>query len=175
MTDTYKKNNSKMSTAALISAITAIVAVIISPITTYFITTKQTKMNVYVNERKEWIDTLRNEVSTFLSVINKFNVKCMDISSATSTVDLDSIFMPMLHEMFFLKIKIALMLDKDNEIHKRLDYEVHHAGLNSSNYMKEELKKTNFVEARLKELEGSMDKVFDACQTVIKYEMNKIQ
>ena len=49
MTDTYKKNNSKMSTAALISAITAIVAVIISPITTYFITTKQTKMNVYVN------------------------------------------------------------------------------------------------------------------------------
>src|SRR5882757_10552061 len=56
-------------TAAIISAATAIVAVIASPLFTYYLAKKQIASTVLSNERKEWVYALRLDVANFISNI----------------------------------------------------------------------------------------------------------
>ena len=59
---------------ALLSAATALIAVIVGPIVTFRIARQKIKADTVASNRQEWINTLRNELSEFIAVITSVGV-----------------------------------------------------------------------------------------------------
>jgi hypothetical protein len=109
------------TTVAVISVITAITALFVGPITSYYIIKRQIVATVLSNERKEWIYNLRLDVATFLS-------KIIELFTATEYVRRlggDEVRVREMTDIIcaisLLHAKIEIMLDTSVESHKALD------------------------------------------------------
>lgn len=54
---------------ALISAVTALTAVLVGPVVTLYVAKKQIKSSVVSANRQEWINRLRNEIASFVQEV----------------------------------------------------------------------------------------------------------
>jgi len=98
--------------AAIISAATALIALIISPLLSLYVAKRQIGATTVSNERKEWIGNLRNSIASFLAIISSVLMEQawtqkLDRTQLKSKVD----------ELIFLKAQISLLLDRDIEAH----------------------------------------------------------
>ncbi|PYT01731.1 MAG: hypothetical protein DMF63_02475 [Acidobacteria bacterium] len=99
--------------------VVALIAVMVSPIASYFIVKKQITATVLSTERKEWINALRVDVASF--VANLFSLieahkHFQEMSGESNWLR----FKEQLNSLTMLHIKIKIMLDPNDERQNRL-------------------------------------------------------
>ena len=99
----------------LVTALTALCAVLLSPLVALYTVKRETNATVLSGNRQQWINNLRDELAIFVSEVTKFS--SMAIASETTakevqeqTVKLDR-----------LRTKIRLMLNPSESDHKDLN------------------------------------------------------
>jgi len=97
-----------------ISALTALGAVILSPLVAYLSVRQQIKSSVLATNRQQWIENLRNAVSEYCGLMNSLN-QARSLDHQTY----DDIY-PKLQKSFELESKILLLLNPSEEKHKRI-------------------------------------------------------
>ena len=103
-----------MNTAA-ISAITALVAVILSPIISIYVAKKQFGASVLSKFRQEWINSLRDNISEYISCM--FMIM---IYNRTSEIGQGKEIAEECRKLVLLNHKISLMLNPNEENHNKL-------------------------------------------------------
>jgi hypothetical protein len=98
--------------AAIISAATALLALIVGPILSLQVAKRQIGATTVSTERKEWISNLRNNIASFLAIISSVLMEQawtqkLDRTQLKTKVD----------ELLLLKAQISLLLDRDIESH----------------------------------------------------------
>ncbi len=108
----------------IIPIITALVAVIVSPLITVYITKKQLNASVNSKNRQEWINTLRDEITEYLFVYLKIDGMWFDNSFArqnnTEVPHSPQDFTKPLDELRKHEIKISLLINPKEDDHKNL-------------------------------------------------------
>ena len=103
---------------------TALVAIIISPLISIYVTKKQLRASVNSKSRQEWINTLRDEITNYLFGFIKLEGMWFDNAQAEikehtlphNSQDLTKA----LDELQKHKIKISLLINPNEEDHKKL-------------------------------------------------------
>ena len=103
-----------MDTAA-ISAITALVAVIVSPMISVYVAKKQFGGSVLSKFRQEWINSLRDSISEYISC-----VFMITLFIKTSMTIKDAEFKQKVDRLIYLDQKINLMINTGEEKHNKL-------------------------------------------------------
>lgn len=103
------------ATAAMIAASVAFFSLIISPIVAYKIAKKQISSTILLNERKEWINALQSDVSSFAA---RAVFLSNDLESTIYTFENSVKF---LEDFFSLQVKIQLKLNPSINSHKDLE------------------------------------------------------
>lgn len=97
-----------------ISALTALGAVILSPLIAYLSVYYQIKKSVLSTNRQKWIDNLRSAVSEYCGLMNSLN-QARSLNHQTY----DDIY-PKFQKSFELESKIMLLLNPNEEKHKKI-------------------------------------------------------
>ncbi len=105
----------------LISAITALVAVVVSPIVSIYITKRQIHASIVSSNRQKWIDNLRDQLS---EVITSVRILCLHRSM--DRID-DSELNDRIEKLVMLEAKINLLLNPSEADHKFLSETIHNA------------------------------------------------
>jgi len=105
--------------AALLSALTAIVAIIVGPLLSYLFFRKQQRASVIVEDRKNRIEKFRDLVAELVAV-------CLKLDTLIDPAGKDwERFVKMSDELFLLKSKISMLIDRaegdENEFLKLLN------------------------------------------------------
>lgn len=107
------------ATAAMMAALVAFFSLIVSPIVSYKIAKKQITATVLSNERKEWINELRLNLSKLISLLMDSTLINTRKSEAERNQSLDNF-----RNLTSLQSQIMLMLDTDDENQSKLNQEV---------------------------------------------------
>ncbi len=97
-----------------ISALTALGAVILSPLVAYLSVFYQTKKSVLSTNRQKWIDDLRSAISEYCGLMNSLNQ-----ARSLNHLSYKEIY-PQLQKSFELESKIMLLLNPTEEKHKKI-------------------------------------------------------
>lgn len=97
-----------------ISALTALGAVILSPLVAYASVYYQIKKSVLSTNRQKWIDDLRMAISEYCGLMNSVN-QARSLNHQTY----DDIY-PKLQKSFELESRIMLLLNPNEEKHKKI-------------------------------------------------------
>ena len=97
-----------------ISALTALGAVVLSPLVAYFSVYHQVRASVLSTNRQKWIDDLRNAVSEYCGLMNSLN-QARSLGHQTY----DDIY-PKLQKSFELESKVLLLLNPNEDKHKKI-------------------------------------------------------
>ena len=110
----------------IVPMITALLAVVISPLISIYVTKKQLRASVNSKSRQEWINTLRDEITNYLFGFIKLEGMLFDNAQAIignnmaekphSSKDLTKA----LDELQKHKIKISLLINPNEDDHKKL-------------------------------------------------------
>lgn len=106
------------ATAAMISSLVALVAVIIGPIASYYIAKSQISATVLSNERKEWIAELRSELANFMQLMT---IIITTIHARWNTQPGMDEFLKIMDKLWLSYYKISLLLDVNNTFQHALD------------------------------------------------------
>lgn len=98
---------------AIISAITALVAVIVGPIISWNIAKRQISASTVTTSRKQWINALRDAIADF-------SAKASMIYCLARNQYADDRSIPRIEEMVELNYKIELLINPSEEDHARL-------------------------------------------------------
>src|SRR6266853_2088621 len=98
--------------AAVISALTALVALIVGPLLSLYVAKRQIAASVISNERKEWIGSLRHNIANFLATISSVLTQHAWIHSLER-----SWLKTKADDLFVFKAEISLLLDHDKGSH----------------------------------------------------------
>jgi hypothetical protein len=97
-----------------ISAVTALGAVILTPLIAFFTVHTQTKVSVLSMNRQKWIDNLRDVISEYCGLMNSLN-QARSLGHQTY----DDIY-PKMQNAFELESKIMLLLNPNEEKHHKM-------------------------------------------------------
>jgi len=110
----------------IVPMVIALLAVVISPLISIYVTKKQLRASVNSKSRQEWINTLRDEITNYLFSFIKLEGMWFDNDQATvrnnlaekphSSKDLTKV----LDELQKHKIKISLLINPNEDDHKKL-------------------------------------------------------
>ena len=100
--------------AQWISALTALAAVILSPVVSIYVVKKQINATVVSMNRQKWIDDLRDQLSELISLLNYINVAFHSHLSNKEN------FMEKLERVKFIQTKIMLLINPIEEDHVKL-------------------------------------------------------
>ncbi len=101
------------NTIAIISAVTALFAVILGPLVTLLAARMQSRVAVLSANRQAWINALRDLVSEYVSISGLIHAG--EWSSRTE-IEFDK----QMERLMFINAKISLMLNPEEEDHKDL-------------------------------------------------------
>jgi uncharacterized membrane protein YbjE (DUF340 family) len=116
MIEAQSNTESLSAIAAIISAATALIALLISPLLSLYVAKKQISVSTISEERKEWIRSLRHNVAKFIAVISSIMIEQVWMES----LELPSIKTKM-DELYFLKANIGLLLNNNVESQSKLN------------------------------------------------------
>lgn len=100
-------------TIAVISAVTALLAVLLSPLVSLWAAQRQSRVTVLSANRQAWINTLRDLIAEYISITGL--VHAGDWSSRTE-IEFDQ----KMERLSLLSAKVRLMLNPKEEDHQRL-------------------------------------------------------
>jgi len=148
-----------------IPMITALVAIIINPLINIYVTKKQLRASVNSKSRQEWINTLRDEITSYLFGFIKLEGMWFDNAQA----EIGKYTFPhnsqnltkALDELQKHKIKISLLINPNEEDHKNLIKMLESAYQNIQN----KSKRRNEIEAEVLQLS----------QTILKREWERVK
>ena len=104
-----------------IPALTALVAVIVSPIVSVYVVRKQINANVVSMNRQKWIDNLRDQLSELISLLMFIN-----LGIHSKLVGKDNLINK-IEKAFFVETKIKLLINPREEDHIELISLIHNA------------------------------------------------
>lgn len=143
-------------TLQLITALTALVAVIVGPVITWRVARSQINANVRANNRQKWINSLRNNLSEFLSsqrlICLYHHGNPFDNEIATES------FQKMLQESM-----IRLLINPNEEDHAELVRLLH-----ESIEMQDKIIATKDWKDSDLDLDGLHDKIIKLSQSILK-------
>ena len=103
----------------LISALTALVAVIVGPIVSVYVAKRQIKASVVSSSRQKWIDNLREQLSEIITGIRFLGVhSSLDLTSETE-------FRERLQKLLLVETKVNLLLNPNESDHQELARNLH--------------------------------------------------
>jgi len=108
---------------ALISATTALVAVIVSPIVSIYVAKRQIRASVVSANRQKWIDQLRECLAELIAALRFLNLR-RDGSVALS----QDKWIERYERAFLLTSKVALLLNPQEDDHRALHAALQEAG-----------------------------------------------
>jgi hypothetical protein len=129
--------------AAVISAATALVALMVGPLLSLYVAKRQIAASVISNERKEWIGNLRHNIASFLATIS---------SVLTQHAWIQTLERPWLKakadDLFVFKAEISLLLDHDDGAHVKFNELLNETMTSFITFVKEptEARKLDLVE-----------------------------
>ena len=126
-------------TIVLISTITALCSVVLSPLVSMWIVQKQSRVSVLSGNRQAWINSLRDQVSEFIAILAAVN------SGSWSSRTVKE-FEEELKQLIFAGSKIKLMLNIKEDDHKKLSGLIGEVGSLFSNRTDNDNKKKRCVE-----------------------------
>lgn len=97
-----------------ISALTALGAVILSPLVAYLSVFYQIKKTVLSTNRQKWIDDLRSAISEYCGLMNSLNQ-----ARSLNHLSYQEVY-PQLQKSFELESRIALLLNPNEEKHRKI-------------------------------------------------------
>lgn len=95
----------------IISAITALLAIIIGPFVTLYIARRQIKSNVLLPNRQKWINTLRDELSNYLAIMAR------TAGATASRTDDQAYLRTCIEDLCRSESKIQLLLNPKKDDH----------------------------------------------------------
>lgn len=98
---------------ALFASITALVSVLLGPLVSIWVAQKQARVSVLSGNRQAWINSLRDQIAEFISVL-----AVMHSANWTSRTDKD--YDDEFKRILLLSFKVQLMLNPEEEDHKKL-------------------------------------------------------
>jgi hypothetical protein len=101
-------------TIAVISAVTALLAVLLSPLVSLWAAQRQSRVTVLSANRQAWINTLRDLIAEYISITDLMHAG--DWSSRTE-IEFDQ----KMERLALLSAKVGLMINPKEEDHQRLD------------------------------------------------------
>ena len=101
-------------TITIISAATALVAVLIGPLVSIWIAKRQSRVTVLSANRQAWINILRDLIAEYISITSLIHAG--DWSSRTETE-----FDQRMERLVLLRAKVRLMLNPKEDDHQRLE------------------------------------------------------
>ncbi len=108
-------------TLAIISAITALIAVAVGPIVSVYLSKRQIHASVVSSNRQKWIDNLRDQLS---EVITSIRILCLHRSmELIENTELND----RIEKLVLLEAKINLLLNPNEADHKILSEIIHAA------------------------------------------------
>jgi ABC-type multidrug transport system fused ATPase/permease subunit len=100
--------------AQWLSALTALVAVVLSPIISIYVARRQIKASVVSSNRQKWIDQLRDRLSELITGIRFLNLRQRSKNISEKE------FVDKFNELFLLETRINLLLNPNEGDHKEL-------------------------------------------------------
>lgn len=100
-------------TLALISAITALCAVVLGPLVSLWAADKQSRVTVLSGNRQAWINTLRDLIAEYIAIVGV-------VHAGDWTQKSEEEFDQKLERLTLIRTKIMLMINPKEEDHERL-------------------------------------------------------
>lgn len=149
-------------TIALISAATALFAVLLGPLVSMWAAQKQARVSVLSTNRQAWINTLRDQVSEFISICALFHA-----GDWTSRAEKE--FDEKFERLALVESKIILMLNPNEKDHIRLTELLAQARMTLGDRAKD------IKNRRFKEWGSVYEKLVPLTQSILKREWNRVK
>ena len=107
-------NDASASTIAIISAVSALCAIVLGPLVALWAARRQSRAAVLSANRQAWINSLRDAVAEFISL-----VAYLSLDQEKSTL------MARVERMMFIEAKVRLMLNPRESDHQQLIAAMH--------------------------------------------------
>lgn len=107
--------------AQWLSALTALVAVVLSPIISIYVARRQIRASVVSSNRQKWIDQLRDRLSELITGIRFLNLRRQSKNISEKE------FVDKFNELFLLETRINLLLNPNEGDHKELSGKIRKA------------------------------------------------
>jgi len=143
-----------------ISAVTALVAVILSPFVSLFIARKQINTTVLSSNRQQWINTLRDQISELLSLF-----MLMNVGHKVKLIGREE-FLQKLERSLLLEARIKLLINPKEEDHTELITLIRKA-------IEEIFRDTK--ESDLAQLRKVCESIISKSQTILKKEWERVK
>lgn len=143
-----------------ISAVTALVAVILSPFVSLFIARKQINTTVLSSNRQLWINTLRDQISELLSLF-----MLMNVGHKVKLIGREE-FLQKLERSLLLEARIKLLINPKEEDHAELITLIRMA-------IEEIFRDTK--ESDLAQLRKVCESIISKSQTILKKEWERVK
>jgi hypothetical protein len=126
--------------AAVLSAATALVALIVGPLLSLYVSKRVIAATTISNERKEWIGSLRHNTANFLATISSVLTQyawlhTLDRAWLKSKAD----------DLFVSKAEISLLLDHDKESHTEFNRVLNELMTTFITFVKEPTERENWT------------------------------
>jgi hypothetical protein len=113
-----KKNGANEITTIWVSLGFALAVVVLASLVQYLVARRQIRATVLSANRQKWLDSLREELSRFISIMN---ILMVDIETRTNEPSPSREWIEQnMKELGFVRIKIELLLNPNKPDHKRL-------------------------------------------------------
>ena len=144
-----------------ITALTALVAVITTPVIAIYVVKKQTAATVLSTNRQNWINTLRDSLSEYIGLMTTFNIARSEKLLNTEGALLKA------EKILTIESKIKLMLNTKEEDHKKLEDFLENArvkviGISEEHWNHEEWN-------------NIYHQIFPLCQSILKREWERVK
>lgn len=147
---------------ANVSAVTALVAVIVGPVVTFIVAKKQINASVVSGNRQVWINRLRDELAALIAIVNH-----LPAAHANGSINTDDAIQE--YGRFLEKAQVVkLLINPKEDDHQELVNLVNSAG-------KGVIESISSKKASAKEFEDSAEGIVSHAQVVLKREWERVK
>lgn len=147
---------------AVVSAITALVAVVVGPVVTICVAKKHVNASVVSGNRQVWINRLRDELATLVAIVN-----CLPAAHANGSVNTDNAVEE--YGVFVEKVQIVKLLINPKETdHQELVKLIEASS-------EKIIKSISDKQASAKDFEESSQRIVAQAQVVLKREWERVK
>ncbi len=107
-------------TITFLTASTALIAGIASPIVSIRVARQQFKTSIIANNRERWIESLRDAMAEYIAMVTSISLIAPHSKSSSAQGGADSEFLKTAERIVFMRSKILLMTNPTKALHRDL-------------------------------------------------------
>ena len=108
-------------TITFLTASTALIAGVASPIVSLSVARRQFKASVVSSNRQRWIEVLRDAIAEYIAMVTSVALSAQQASVAgTQIADAESEMHKVAERIVFMRCKILLMINPSKDVHREL-------------------------------------------------------